>query len=135
MASSIEITEPVTFADGFAPGDRYLSDRDRIKGAFKALRKRGYGCRANFMCCGRCAGVALDAKHKGKKGVVYYSRQGEIAYGEPDSYYGKSNFLVNTLYLSWSGDGYEIAEVLRMHGLRVWWPEDDTACIGISRAE
>lgn len=113
------------------------TDRERVKGAFKELRKRGYGCRANYLCCGSCAGYAMGEKHADKKGVVYYSRQGESAYGDAERYrvgwgrytYERGDDLVGNLYLSWSGDGDEIAAVLRKHGLVVEWQGSDAYCI------
>lgn len=122
MLETIENTTTVEY-------DEYASDRDRVKGAFKELRKRGYACRMNFMCCGSCAAYAMSQKHSDKKGHVYYSRQGE------DAFYGdwrrrhKHDDLQSNLYLSWSGDGYEIAAVLRKHGLRVEWEESEAYCI------
>ena len=129
MATEIISREAV--AEGFGPEDGFVNDRERIKAAFKHLRKRGYGCRANFMCCGSCAGYAMGEKHAEKKGVVYYSRQNEDAYGPADSYWGRSDNLYSTLWLSWSGDGYEIAAVLRMYGLRVEWNGHEYGCIGV----
>lgn len=115
--------------------DEYATDRDRIKGAFKELRQRGYACRMNFMCCGSCASYALHEKYEGKdkKGHVFWSRQGDDAFRTYRSGWSRAGYkddnLHSDLYLSWSGDGYEIAAVLRKHGLRVEWQEDEAYCI------
>lgn len=109
------------------------TDRDRLKAAFSELRRRGYGARMNFMCCGSCAGYAMGQKHDDKKGVVYYSRQGESSFYTGDYYRRgeKTDWLQESLYLSWSGDGYEIAAVLRDFGLTVAWQESESYCIEV----
>jgi len=126
----LETLEQTTTTDEYG---EWATDRERIKGAFKELRKRGYACRMNFMCCGSCASYALHEKYDGKdkKGHVFYSRQGEEAFYEKRGYRlrGKSDDLQANLYLSWSGDGYEIAAVLRKHGLVIEWDEDEAYCI------
>jgi hypothetical protein len=114
--------------------DEYTTDRERVKNAFKELRKRGYACRMNFMCCGSCASYALHEKYdgKGKKGHVYYSRQGEDAFRCSEGGWGRgerTDRLHSNLYLSWSGDGYEIAAVLRKHGLNVEWEGSEAYCV------
>jgi len=102
------------------------TDRERVKAAFADLRKRGYACRMNFMCCGSCANAAMHDKHPDKP-HVYWHRQGDIAF--------EDGYLTSTLYLHWSGDGYEIAAVLRDWGLVVEWQESDLYCIQVLPGE
>lgn len=108
------------------------TDRGRLKAAFADLRKRGYAARMNFMCCGSCASYALNEKHPDKP-HVYWHRQGDAAFTVRQRFgrIERSDDLVDTLYIHWSGDGEEIAAVLRDWGLRVKWEGSDAYCIEV----
>lgn len=90
--------------------------KDALTLAFRALRKKGYLARQNFMCCGGCAGSALGDRWEQKHGKdvpakgVYYHRQDNERI--PDTC---------ETYLGWGGDGEEICAALREQGLRVEW--------------
>jgi hypothetical protein len=76
--------------------------------AFKSLRKLGYFARQNFMCCQSCGWAAVP-EGKDEK-VVFFHQQdaGCMKAGRP-------------LYLAWSGDGNQICNMLREHGMEVVW--------------
>jgi hypothetical protein len=98
------------------------TDRGKVKAAFADLRKRGYACRMNFMCCGNCANTGMHELYPDKN-HVYWHRQNDDAFYEGN--------LTSTLYLHWSGDGYEIAAVLRDWGLVVEWNGSEHRCIEV----
>lgn len=89
-----------------------------LTSAFRALRKQGYVCRQNFLCCGGCASSALDDVFT-KRGVpvdsplrkaVYYHSQDAADLREE-----------GWTYLGWAGDGAVIVAALEGAGLRVKW--------------
>ena len=94
-----------------------MTDRDKIKKAFKELRKNDYVCRSNYMCCMGCgyAQIAQDYP-KTKKAVFYHKQDGEHIRGGNIDKYG--------LHLAWDGNGYEICYHLMKQGLNVDWDGD-----------
>jgi hypothetical protein len=55
-------------------GDRRTA-KERIGEAFKALRREGFRCRANYLCCVGCACAALDEGTRSGQPWVFYTRQ------------------------------------------------------------
>lgn len=103
--------------------DRVPEVKERIKGAFAALRKVGYLARMNFLCCGGCASYALHSRftERGipqddpRRKAVYYHHQdgaGLESARKPEDL---------GVYLGWAGDGAEIVAALRAAGLEVEW--------------
>lgn len=93
--------------------------RAGITKAFRILRKRGYVALQNFMCCQSCARSEI-ANRFDKKGtpeedrkLVFYHQQDAVALRE-----------TGTVFLAWSGNGWEIAYALRDAGLQVEWDGD-----------
>ncbi len=86
--------------------------------AFKSLRKQGYFARQNFMCCQSCGWAAVPEGKEEK--VVFFHRQDAecLKEGRP-------------VYLAWSGNGKEICDVLKDHGMVVDWNgnQDTRICI------
>ncbi len=87
---------------------RLLTDRDRIRDAFKDLRKLGYFARMNFWCCQTCAWYAVP-EDKAEK-VVFFHHQ------DADSF-DKIGNLEREMYLAWSGDPQVIIDTLNNHDL------------------
>jgi len=79
-----------------------------ISFAFRELRKRGYTAKQNFKCCQSCAWAALSDKEAER--VVFYHNQ------DADNLK-----RMGSCYLSWSGDGKEIVEVLNLFGINTEW--------------
>jgi hypothetical protein len=86
--------------------------REAIKAAFGELRRRGYFCRSNFWCCQTCA-LAAVPEGRGEQYVFYHRQDARDLDRE------------GACYLSWGGDGSEIAEALRGAGLAVEWDGTD----------
>lgn len=82
--------------------------KTKITKAFKELRKHGYFARQNFWCCQTCAWASVPDSH-GERAVFYHNQDNQelLKYGH--------------CYLSWSGNGKEIVDVLEKHGLQVEW--------------
>jgi hypothetical protein len=90
-----------------------LEDKQKIRVAFRELRKRGYVARMNFMCCLGCGCAALP---KGAtKWVFYHQQDAEGA----------------SLWIAWGGDASEICAVLRSVGLTVVEPPDENTRIEV----
>jgi hypothetical protein len=78
-----------------------------ITKAFRALRKKGYIAKQNFMCCQSCALAELP---EGTEKYVFYHRQDNTQ-------------LIRTgsCHLAWGGDGKAIVDVLEAEGLLTSW--------------
>lgn len=113
-----------------------MTDKDKVKAAFKALRKIGYIARQNFLCCSGCANAQLANEVEAKGGDletakhVYYHQQCNDAFRDkrddltPD--------LHGVLFIHWQGDGVEIVRALREQGLDAIWPDGDSGrCIEV----
>ena len=92
--------------------------RARLTQAFRALRKSGYVCRQNFMCCMGCANAAMP---EGTTKCVFYHRQ------DADSLRKRGS-----VYLAWTGDGPEIFRAMEAAGLRVDWNGSDDERMKVS---
>jgi hypothetical protein len=88
--------------------DSYGEFKTKVKDAFVALRKQGYQCRMNFMCCQSCGWAALSTE--GER-AVFWHRQDTEGYNDQEP----------GLYMAWSGDGNEIKKALEDAGLKVEW--------------
>lgn len=116
--------------------DGDLTAKERITLAFKALRKRGFITKQNFLCCGGCASYSIGEQIEKKHGkntpeanaqkAVFYHRQNAEAFNE----YGE---IEGWLHLSWFSDetkteaerlevAVEIAEELLAQGFEVEIP-------------
>ena len=82
--------------------------KDKLTEAFKDLRKKGYFARQNFLCCQSC-GWASVPEGKSDKVVFYHSQD-------------KSDLeKTGSCHLAWDGDGNEIVEVMKQHGIKTEW--------------
>lgn len=108
------------------------SDRERIKQAFRMLRKSGYACRMNYMCCGSCAAYGMETDYPDKP-HVFWNRQTDDAFLWPRRGWGgsKCEQLESVLYLSWSGDANIICDALIAEGLNVVKPDSDALCVEV----
>jgi hypothetical protein len=93
--------------------------RARLNRAFAALRKAGYVVRRNYMCCNGCAGAAphREPGHAAER-LVLYDRQRARAAEE-----------TGQLFLTWSGDGPEIAKAFLDAGMEVRWTGLEACCV------
>lgn len=105
-----------------------LTDRNRVRDSFKALRKLGYFCRMNFWCCQSCGWAAMTDEQS-KKAVFYHNQDHDGAWNE------WNDLTEYGIHLAWSGDGNEICKVLREHGLAVEWDGSEDHRILIKHAE
>jgi hypothetical protein len=90
------------------------STKAKVNMAFRHLRKAGYFAEQNFWCCSTCAWADLEGGESDK--AVFYHRQ--------DNESWKGNKLRKDLYLSWSGNGSVIVNILEDVGLSVVWDGD-----------
>ena len=104
--------------------------RDKLRAAFKELRRIGYLARMNFTCCGSCGGYELAEVLKqkpAKNGYVFWHRQADDAFGPDDD-------LDRTLYLAWGtcdNRAFEIVGVLVKHGLKASWNGEPFRCVEV----
>lgn len=87
--------------------------------AFKELRKAGYFARQNFSCCQSCGWS--EVPENTNKAVFYHAQDN----------YDKNNG--RPFYLSWSGNGYEICNILEKNGVTTDWNEKDSTRIKITK--
>ncbi len=85
------------------------SDREKVRQAFRELRKAGYIARMNFWCCSSCAWSDLlsdksEEEAKAAKVVFFHNQDNESFQGDR---------IARTLHLRWSGKKKEIKKVLR----------------------
>lgn len=83
-------------------------NKSKLTAAFKELRKLGYFARQNFLCCSSCGWAAIPDE-KSEKAVFYHAQDNDDLK------------KTGTCYLAWSGNGNEICDVLRKHGIKVEW--------------
>lgn len=95
-----------------------MNDKDRIRNAFKELRKMGYFARMNFWCCQSCACADIPESYNNK--YVFYHHQDNASIDK----FG--NLHKNGMYLSHGegGNANEICEVIRKQGLDASWNGD-----------
>lgn len=116
-----------------------MTDRERITAAFTQLRRSGYICRSNFLCCSSCGAAEIAAKFQAK-GVpedqwkaVYWSRQRNESFRWRNGELRPN--LNGTLFLNWQGNGKEIVEALIEAGFgaaRIVWDGTDEQSIQIT---
>ena len=118
--------------------------RERVKDAFVTLRRQGYLCRANFLCCQTCGGYSLaervdkmpPEKARKVKGVIYWHNQDEqrfkedgtltIAYGSVSTKkYGEIGLPTNEV-------GEALVEQLQKRDLIVDWDGNPSKRITIT---
>jgi hypothetical protein len=97
----------------------YPELRTKVQAAYRELRKEGYACRSNFSCCQNCARHELADKGHVEKVVFWHMQDTDSAKRS-----GK-------LYLAWSGNGREIARVMRKQGLTVKWDNTEATRIRV----
>jgi len=92
--------------------------RTNLSMAFAKLRKQGYFAKQNFMCCQSCGWAELSDEQAQK--AVFYNNQDYRDFRNGGD-----------IYLSWSGNGYEIKSTLESFGLRVDWDGESSKRIVI----
>ncbi len=86
--------------------------------AFAELRRSGYFAKMNFSCCRTCGWAEVPDEYEFK--AVFYSSQDQQDLEETGS-----------CYLSWSGDGFEITDIMKDYGIRTEWDGTENARIQI----
>jgi hypothetical protein len=82
--------------------------KPNINKAFRALQKAGYFARQNFLCCQNCGWHAMTDEQAEK--AFFYHRQDADGL-KKDGY----------CHVAWSGDGEEIAKILKECGVPYKW--------------
>lgn len=121
------------------------SVKERVRDAFKALRKEGFVARMNYSCCGSCGWAQVEQDYSFLTGVaepnvVFYHRQDADCFDKKGNlvtykHWNVENELVNktaSLYLAWSGDGAMIVDALETEGLEVDWNGNDNRRIAVT---
>jgi hypothetical protein len=81
---------------------------NNLTAAFNELTDNGYFAKQNFSCCQSCGWASIDDDKSDK--VVFYHQQ------------DKDNLIeTGECYLSWTGNGNLIVEVLNRHGISTEW--------------
>ena len=106
-------------------------NREAVLEAFKTLRKNRVLAKANFSCCGSCAGSEIDGRLEDKPmkwdGYAYWHRQTEarafpwvFSYDPPslNIYYGGNEYGSD---MTTEHIGSRIVAVMESHGLNVHW--------------
>lgn len=96
--------------------DNETSDRDKIKAAFKELRKLGW--KARF-----------------REGEFLGDGTNEIAlaYNRQKSFDESGQYIEGELFLDWEGDADQAVSVLRRHGLPATWDNNPYHAIAIQK--
>ena len=83
-------------------------DNNNLTRAFRALRKKGYFAKQNFLCCNSCGwfGVPNDNAKK----VVFYHRQDNERKQRGEKF-----------HVSWAGDAKEIMETFKENCVETSW--------------
>jgi hypothetical protein len=111
------------------------SFRSRLAAAFRSLRKQGVLAKANYECCGSCAGYALTnhatalvnagTPKESIKGCVHWNRQrnaGIYKRGEVVLNYGPlESTTLGTIGLPAEEVGRMVVTALQAEGVRVEW--------------
>ena len=113
---------------------------NRVKQAFKKLRKHGLICRMNYLCCMTCASSDLGTKcdEREKDGAVYFHKQDYENFWSDYSYLEKRNLqdedtpIHRNLHIRYfhkeDGRTVEVGrlvqEVLMTEGLHIEWNGD-----------
>jgi hypothetical protein len=89
---------------------RWQDGKRKIAVAFRTLRERGYITKMDWQCCMSCGFAAIEEYHGPVSKLVFYHGQ------------AAANLLEDgSCYLNWSGNGREIVDTLKRHGLKVKW--------------
>ena len=84
--------------------------RAKISAAFRALRKKGWTAKMNFSCCSSCAWSELSEDHNEDDEIVFFHNQDNDRLKE-----------TGETWLSWSGDGRVLFDVLNDFELTPIW--------------
>lgn len=110
----------------------YEEIRDRVQGAYKVLRKKGYRCRSNFWCCQTCGWADISTDKDGKPLVGEDEELKAVFWHNQDTSSAK---MGGQLYLAWGGDGEEIVAALEEQGLEVEWDGSERTRIKVGLRE
>lgn len=101
------------------------TDKQVFNEIFKALRKKGFIARQNYMCCQSCGWASIESEYDitDDSNVVFYHNQDYNAF--------KDGNLEYIIYLAWSGDGQTIKETFEEFGFNVLWDGSEHKRIGI----
>jgi hypothetical protein len=97
----------------------YSKNGTNLTIAFKALRRKGYFAKQNFLCCQSCAWAEIAEMGYDDKAVFYHAQ-------DYDNYKDGQDF-----FLAWDGDGNEIVETLNKYGVQTEWNGNDVKRIKV----
>ena len=115
--------------------------RERVKAAFKALRKAGFIARANLACCMSCAIAELNeiAEKQHRDRAAYWHRQDDESFrkGQPlhirFCYLPEKETDENTTVIE-KEIGEQVADALRNAGLLIEWDGNPAKTIQVTGA-
>jgi hypothetical protein len=87
--------------------------------AFKALRRKGYFAKQNFLCCQSCGWAEINELGYDDKAVFYHVQ-------DYHDYKDGQDF-----FLAWRGDGNEIVKTLNKYGVQTLWNGEDNKRIKV----
>ena len=119
--------------------------KERIRDAFKQIRKQGGIARMNYTCCQSCAWAEIESDYPDANDdstIVFYHRQDAEAltkYGNLErdwTWKGDERvYYTRKLYLAHQGNSDFIARVLRDNGLTLEWDGTSRQRIAITGIE
>jgi len=119
------------------------ADKHAINEVFKAMRKRGYLAKQNYLCCMGCASAALATlgdtlKDHGKdpRGCVYYHRQDTEHWKSGKSLFLRFGNFDTIKYGEYGASmvtvGNELCEELMNQDLHFIWNGDPSMCVEVT---
>lgn len=101
------------------------TDKQVFNEVFKALRKKGFIARQNYMCCQSCGWSSIEIEYdiNDDSNVVFYHAQDYEAFNN-----GNLEYMI---HLAWNGDGETIKKTFEEFGFNVVWNGSEHQRIGI----
>lgn len=95
----------------------YNEAKQKVNELFKALRKKGYIAKQNYLCCGSCGAYELG-QYFSAKGIPEGDQRKAVTYCRQSGQHFKETANV---YLNWGGDGHEIVATAVGLGIPFIW--------------
>jgi len=97
--------------------EKYADAKTKVDLLFKALRKKGYIARQNYLCCGSCGAYELGELFS-KKGIPEGDERKAVTYCRQSGAHFKE---CANVYLNWGGNGNEIVQTAHELGIVCDW--------------
>lgn len=109
--------------------EEVMTDREKIRAAFRELEENGISARGDFACCGSCGHAELGQENN--QYVFWHAQEEDRVWG--GYRYGE---LVETLHIQFSdgGTARDTTRTLVEHGLNASWNGDEGRCIEVQRS-